>query len=111
MTSFTNLGDLIRRDRDLGKIAVIDLGGEFVREIIYRELDAMTNGVARALCGLSRGDRVGILSANRTEYRGPYYGIVRAGLVALPGSVKFPRSAAHFIVLLTAVELLVWESF
>src|SRR5262245_228265 len=98
MTSFTNLGDLIRRDRDLGKIAVIDLGGEFVREISYRELDAMTNGVARALCGLSRGDRVGILSANRTEYLVAYYGIMRAGLVAVPVSFQFPRSPGHFIL-------------
>jgi hypothetical protein len=28
MPSFTNLGDLIRRDRNLEKVAVIDLGGE-----------------------------------------------------------------------------------
>ncbi len=28
MAGFQNLGDLIRRDRDLAKIAIIDLGGE-----------------------------------------------------------------------------------
>ena len=28
MPRFSNLGDLIRRDRDLGKTAIIDLGGE-----------------------------------------------------------------------------------
>ena len=28
MSHFTNLGDLIRRERDLDKIALIDLGGE-----------------------------------------------------------------------------------
>jgi hypothetical protein len=28
MPHFTNLGDLIRRDRDLSKVAIIDLGGE-----------------------------------------------------------------------------------
>jgi long-chain acyl-CoA synthetase len=100
MTSFTNLGDLIRRDRDLGKIAIIDLGGEVVREISYAHLDAMANGVARALCrrGLARGDRVAILSANRAEYLAAYYGIMRAGLVAVPVSFKFPRSTVHFIL-------------
>jgi long-chain acyl-CoA synthetase len=100
MTSFTNLGDLIRRDRDLGKIAVIDLGGEFARELSYGELDAMANGIARALCGrgLARGDRVAILSANRAEYLAAYYGIMRAGLVAVPVSFKFPRSTIHFIL-------------
>ena len=50
MPHFTNLGDLIRRDRDLSKVAIIDLGGEQVpREFSYARLDAMANGVARAL--------------------------------------------------------------
>src|ERR671935_1642690 len=100
MTSFTNLGDLIRRDRDLGKIAVIDLGGECVREISYRELDALANGVARALCGrgLSRGDRVAVLSANRAEYLAAYYGIMRAGLVAVPVNFKFPPALIEVVL-------------
>lgn len=100
MPRFINLGDLIRRDRDLSKIAVIDLDGEVAREISYAHLDAMANGVARALCrrGLARGDRVAILSANRAEYLAAYYGIMRAGLVAVPVSFKFPRSTVHFIL-------------
>jgi long-chain acyl-CoA synthetase len=100
MPRFINLGDLVRRDRDLSKIAVIDLGGEVAREISYAHLDAMANGVARALCrrGLARGDRVAILSANRAEYLAAYYGIMRAGLVAVPVSFKFPRSTIHFIL-------------
>ncbi len=59
MTGFSNLGDLIRRDRDLAKIAIIDLGGEQgPREFTFAQLDAMANGVARALTkrGLQRGD-------------------------------------------------------
>ena len=34
MTSFTNLGDLIPRDRDLGKVAIVDLAGGVTREIL-----------------------------------------------------------------------------
>src|SRR5438128_420533 len=101
MSSFQNLGDLIRRDRDLDKIAIIDLGGEQVpREFSYRGLDRMANGVARALAahGLARGDRVAILAANRTEYLAAYYGIMRAGLTAVPVSFKFPRETIHFIL-------------
>ena len=79
MASFTNLGDLIRRDRDGAKTAIIDLGGEAApREFSYRGLDRMANGVARGLTarGLARGDRVAILAANRTEYIAAYFGII-----------------------------------
>jgi long-chain acyl-CoA synthetase len=98
---FRNLGDLIPRDRDLSKIAIIDLGGEHgPREFSFAQIDAMANGVARALGkrGLRRGDRVAILSANRAEYVAAYYGIMRAGLVAVPVNFKFPRETIHFIL-------------
>src|SRR5499427_3388281 len=100
MTAFTNLGDLIQRDRDLDKVAIIDLGVKLAREVSYGQLDAMANGVARALSarGIARGERVAILSANRAEYLAAYYGIMRAGLVAVPVSFKFPRATIHFIL-------------
>jgi long-chain acyl-CoA synthetase len=101
MPTFTNLGDLIVRDRDLSKVAIVDLGGETSpREFSYAQLDAMANGVARALGkrGLARGDRVAILSANRAEYLAAYYGIMRAGFVAVPVNFKFPPQTIHFIL-------------
>src|SRR4029077_11880804 len=101
MLDFRNLGDLIDRERDLDKVAIIDLGGEQTpREVTYRALDEAANGVAPALLarGLKRGDRVAILSANRSEYLATYYGIMRAGLVAVPVNFKFPRQTIHFIL-------------
>ena len=101
MSAFTNLGDLFRRDRDLSKVALIDLGGdETVREFTFTELDEMANGVARALLGrgFARGERVAILSTNRAEYLAAYFGIMRAGLVAVPVNFKFPRKTIHFII-------------
>ncbi len=98
---FRNLGDLIPRDRDLSKVAIIDLGGEQgPREFSFAQIDAMGNGVARALerRGLRHGDRVAILSANRAEYIAAYYGIMRAGFVAVPVNFKFPRETIHFIL-------------
>jgi long-chain acyl-CoA synthetase len=98
---FRNLGDLIPRDRDLSKIAIVDLGGEQgPREFTFAQIDTMANGVARALerRGLRRGDRVAILSANRAEYIAAYYGIMRAGFVAVPVNFKFPRETIHFIL-------------
>ena len=101
MTSFRNLGDLIVRDRDLSKVAIIDLGGEYApREITYAKLDAMAMGVARALArrGPKRGDRVAILSMNRAEFIASYFGIMRAGFVAVPVNRRFPRQTIHFII-------------
>jgi acyl-CoA synthetase (AMP-forming)/AMP-acid ligase II len=101
MPRFSNLGDLIRRDRDLGKTAIIDLGGEDVaREVSYRSFDTMANGIACALARgpFARGDRIAILSANRAEYLAAYYGIMRAGLVAVPVNFKLPRRTVHFIL-------------
>ena len=60
----------------------------------------MANGVARALGkrGFKRGDRVALLSLNRAEYLAAYYGIMRAGLVAVPVNFKFPQPTIHFIL-------------
>ncbi len=101
MPAFTNLGDLTPRDRDLSKVAIVDLGGEQnPREFSFAQIDAMANGVARALGkrGLQCGDRVAILSANRAEYIAAYYGIMRAGFVAVLVNFKFPRETIHFIL-------------
>src|SRR5438034_3447187 len=100
MTAFTNLGDLIPRDRDLDKIAIIDLGGRLAREVSYGQLDSMANDVARALSarGLARGERVAILAANRAEYLAAYYGIMRAGLVAVPVNFKFPPALIEVVL-------------
>jgi acyl-CoA synthetase (AMP-forming)/AMP-acid ligase II len=101
MREFYNLGDLINRNRDLHKTAVIDLGGETSpREFSFDALDRMANGVARGLLarGLARGERVAILAANRAEYLAAYYGIMRAGLVAVPVNFKFPPALIEVVL-------------
>src|SRR5579863_9739286 len=98
---FTNLGDLIRRDHDLNKVAMIDLGGEDgERRFTFADSDRMATAVARALTarGLARGDRVAILSANRAEFIATYYGIMRAGFVAVPVNHRFPAVTIAFIL-------------
>jgi acyl-CoA synthetase (AMP-forming)/AMP-acid ligase II len=102
MARWRNLGDLIPHDRDLTKVGIVDLGGEGGRErdFAYGDLDAVANAVARSLLarGLTRGERVAILSANRAEYLAAYSGIMRARLVAVPINFKFPRQTINFIL-------------
>ena len=101
MTStFTNLGDLIPRDRDPEKLAIIDLGGESERRVTFAELDRVAMAVARGLLarGFARGERIAILSTNRSEYLAAYYGIMRAGLVAVPVNYRFPAATIAFIL-------------
>src|SRR5258705_9033903 len=101
MARFENLGDLIERGSDPDKIAIIDLGGENPpREISYGRLGELARGVARALLarGFARGDRIAILSANRAEYIATLFGIMRAGLIAVPVNFKFPRKTIDFII-------------
>jgi acyl-CoA synthetase (AMP-forming)/AMP-acid ligase II len=101
MSSFQNLGQLICRDCDLSKIAIIDLGTKGqVREISYADLDLTANGVARALTrrGFERGDRIGLLSANSADYVAAYFGIMRAGLVAVPVNFRFPPKTIDFVL-------------
>ena len=100
MSPFTNLGDLVRRDRDQDKFAIVDLSDEGERRFTYAELDGMARGVARALSarGFGRGDRIAILSANRTEFIAAYYGIMRAGFVAVPVNYRFPGDTIAFIL-------------
>jgi acyl-CoA synthetase (AMP-forming)/AMP-acid ligase II len=96
-----NLGDLTDRGCDPHKAALIDLGGERPpREISYRELDALANGVAAVLArrGFARGDRIAILSANRSEFVAAYYGIMRAGLVAVPVNFKFAPRQIEYVL-------------
>jgi acyl-CoA synthetase (AMP-forming)/AMP-acid ligase II len=97
---FTNLGDLIRRDCDQLAPAVIDPGGAAERSFTFADIDAMARGVARALSarGFARGDRIAILSANRAEYLAAYYGIMRAGLVAVPVNWRFPADTIGFVI-------------
>jgi long-chain acyl-CoA synthetase len=101
MTQWKNLGDLIDRSRDLERTAVIDLTvAENPRIFSHRKIDRLANGVARHLVrrGFPRGSRVAIVSLNRAEYVAAYFGIMRAGYVAVPVNTKLPRATIDTIM-------------
>ena len=110
---FSNLGDLIRRDREQDKPAIIDVGAEPApREFTYAGFDDIARGIARGLLamGLKRGERVAILSVNRGEYFAAVCGIMRAGLVAVPVNFKFPRETIRFIIADSGAKLVFCDS-
>ena len=66
----------------------------------WQELDRRVDRVANALraCGLARGDFVAILLANCPEFIELYFGVARAGLVAVPVNYRLtPRELARIL--------------
>src|SRR3954469_20020273 len=95
-----NLGALIDPGRPQDKVAVTDFDGEQRRNVTYRALDALANGVARALVnrGFRRGDRIGILGPNSSFYLAIHLGIMCAGRVSVPINFRLPRHAVDDIL-------------
>jgi long-chain acyl-CoA synthetase len=96
----SNLGEIIDRNRDPGDVAVIEFDGEIERQWTYGDLVDRSDGVARALCarGLRCGARVAIVSANSFDYLCAFFGILKAGLVAVPVNYKFPPHLVRFVL-------------
>ncbi len=79
-----NLADLVRSaaESEPDKSALVD--GE--ASITWADLDRQVNALASGLraSGVSKGDRVGILLPNSIEFAVSYFGVLRAGLAAVP---------------------------
>ncbi|WP_413738343.1 class I adenylate-forming enzyme family protein [Sodalis sp. RH21] len=96
-----NLGDLIDRNGDLRREAIIDLRDvNRPRHWSHGQIDELAGGVARYLSdlGLPRGSTVAIASLNRAEYIAAYFGIMRAGLVAVPLNIKVPLDTLGYLL-------------
>jgi long-chain acyl-CoA synthetase len=70
------------------------------REHTHQEIEDTANACARGLInsGLKPGASVALLSANRAEFLTSYLGILRAGMIAVPFSYKFPPEIIEFIL-------------
>lgn len=95
-----NLGDIacVRPADD--RVAVIDLRRpDDPQEHTYADLAGASGGVAAYLGGrgFAVGTRIGILSLNRFEYLAAHFGIMRAGLVAVPLNIKLPPETLAYI--------------
>jgi len=96
-----NLGKCFDAAADPLKIALIEpLDFSNPRQTTYADFDAECDAVARGLLGrgYAAGDRIGILSLNSREVLCAYFGIMRAGMVAVPISFKLPAETIRHIV-------------
>ncbi len=95
-----NLGDTIDRS-DPQRVAVIDCRSwEQPRERTYGDIDREAHAVAAGLlaAGLQPGAAIGICAENRSEYITAFFGIMRAGMVAVPISHRFPTATIEYII-------------
>lgn len=95
-----NLGRCFDAGRWGDKTALIEPGDFSAppRRTSFAELERECDAVARGLeaRGYRKGDRIGLLGLNSREYLSAYFGIMRAGMVAVPFSHKLPgETRAH----------------
>ncbi len=96
-----NLGDLIDHAQSLDNTAIIDLRDPArPRQYSHRQIDLLAGGVAQYLttAGYPRGTAIGIASLNRAEYIAAYFGIMRAGLLAVPLNIKLPQETLEYLI-------------
>ena len=101
MTRAFNLGALYDADVCGDGVALIDVRDwDHPRSYTHREVDGAANALARGLLkrGFKRGDAIAILATNRAEYVISFLAILRAGLVAVPVSHKFPRATVEYVL-------------
>ncbi len=90
------LADLVRRAAATVGAKVAFLDGS--RSLTWAEVDAETDRVAAALSGLGldAGSRVCLVLGNTLAFPSAYFGVLRAGLVAVPvNPANTPRELAH----------------
>jgi long-chain acyl-CoA synthetase len=107
-----NLGDLVDRTQNPDAPALIDaLDWEHPAHYTHGDIDRLACAVANGLVrrGLHPGQRVGILSANRVEFLAAYFGIMRAGMVAVPINHKFPRATIEFVLADAEIRLVLCD--
>ena len=91
-----NLADVVRRAAERAPDREALVAGS--RTLSWAELDRAVDGLAAALAarGLNAGDRVGLLLANSIEFVVGYFGVLRAGLVALPLNTAYTESELRY---------------
>ena len=80
------------------------------REITWRDFDRRANRFANLLLsrGIKRGTKVGILLMNCLEWLPMYFGILKAGCIAVPMNFRYSSDEIKYCLDLADVEILVF---
>ena len=102
-------GDMLRRAtvRFPDKTAIIWEG----QHTSYADLNADANRLAHALLklGLKKGDKVGIVSRNRTEYGTVFFGAAKSGCILVNVSVLYAPDELQYVLNKADVQALIYE--
>ncbi|MCL6283997.1 AMP-binding protein [Ruegeria sp. 2012CJ41-6] len=92
------------------QLAIIDLTGPQRRDISYGELDAMADGITRALAGrVQRGDRVGVLLGQSPWGAAAHLAIWSLGAISVPLFKLFQRDALRSRIADAGLELVLTD--
>jgi acyl-CoA synthetase (AMP-forming)/AMP-acid ligase II len=109
---YKNLGTIGIEYRNDDRPAIIDLCvGDAPREISWRRYHDNCDAVARGMVrrGLKPGERIGILSGNRSEFLEVFYGAMRAGVVPVLINILQPKETIDWVVRNSDVKLIFYE--
>ena len=96
--------------RDFSLIESANPGTPYRREMTWRQFDKNANRFANLLLsrGVRRGTKVGILLMNCLEWLPIYFGILKAGCVAVPLNFRYSGEEIRYCLDLADVEILVF---
>jgi len=81
----------------------------FGQELTYEELDETANQVANLLVeqGVEPGDRVGLFIPNTNQFPPAYFGIIRAGAVAVPLNLRMDPNTLGYVVTNSEADIVI----
>ena len=96
--------------RDFNLIESAHPGIPYRREMSWRDFDRRANCFANLLLsrGIERGTKVGILLMNCLEWLPVYFGVLKAGCIAVPMNFRYSSDEIKYCLDLADVEVLVF---
>ena len=96
--------------QDFNLIESANPDAPYRRELTWRDFDRRANRFANLLLsrGLKKGDRVAILLMNCLEWLPIYFGILKAGCIAVPMNYRYSSDEIKYCLDLADVDVLVF---